>query len=110
MTQITGVPEVRWTFSRTHAEQTRSKRRADELQRMQARGNTHVVPTYREVYGSGGEVVSQVYLGHRAKFRAVWRSGLMDNVSKLKIIGANVADDVLDILVNAARGRQLGTK
>ena len=76
--------------------------RNEHLQRMHARGNTAIVPTYREVYGGRNEVVAQVYLGHRAKFATKMRTPLIDNVSSIKI-GPNANTDAVEALVSAAR-------
>ena len=69
--------------------------RANQLQRMHARGNTAIVPTYRD-----GPNDSQVYLGHHAKFAVRWRSPLTDNVSRIRI-GERAPAELVEALVGA---------
>lgn len=82
------------------------QRRDDDLQRMQARGNTQIVPTYRARYDGRGDVVAQTYLGHRATFAKRMTGPLADNVSRVSI-GAKVADDTATALIVALRAQQL---
>lgn len=91
---------------RMHRAALRRTRRNEHLQACVARGNTVLLPTYRELHNGRGDVVAQVYLGHRARFGARMQSPLMDNVTRIRV-GRNVSDDVIDVLVDAARGRKI---